>query len=121
MENVNCFCRPVAISLLRQHHSQLHDGVPPPSNSINVTRDCVLESGFRAFARQRFSPAHCLNVVFIDSDGIAQRAVDDEEPTREFLCLLVLALKTRIYFSGQAYKKNLSLVSRSMQQSNLLL
>ncbi|KAL7395250.1 hypothetical protein ABVT39_013148 [Epinephelus coioides] len=58
--------KPDVISLLRQLRSQRHDGVPPPSNSVNIMRDSVLESGFRAFGRQRFSPAHRLNVVFIE-------------------------------------------------------
>lgn len=97
----------------------MHDGVPPPSNSVNIMRDSVLESGFRAFDRQRFSPAHRLNVVFIDSDGMTEGAVNDGGPTREFLCLLVLAVKNSIYFSGQEYRKNLPLVSRGMQHSNL--
>ncbi|KAL7408084.1 hypothetical protein ABVT39_018006 [Epinephelus coioides] len=111
--------QPDVISLLRQLRSQLHVGVPPPSNSVNIMRDSVLESGFRAFGRQRFSPAHRLNVVFIDSDGITEGAVDDGGPTREFLRLLVLAVKNSIYFSGQEYRKNLSLVSRVDQKHNL--
>lgn len=39
-----------------------------------------MESAFRTFKRQRFSPAHRFNVVFVDSDGIAEGAVDDGRP-----------------------------------------
>ncbi|XP_072572652.1 G2/M phase-specific E3 ubiquitin-protein ligase-like isoform X2 [Paramormyrops kingsleyae] len=105
---------PDVMSILKNISSQLDTGEHPQSNNVNVTRDSVLESAFRTFRRQRFSPAHRLNVVFVDTDGITEGAVDDGGPTREFLRLLVVAIKDSIYFYGQEDKKNLSLVSRAL-------
>ncbi|XP_072556968.1 uncharacterized protein [Paramormyrops kingsleyae] len=105
---------PDVMSILKNISSQLDTGEHPQSNNVNVTRDSVLESAFRTFMMQRFSPAHRLNVVFVDTDGITEGAVDDGGPTREFLRLLVVAIKDSIYFYGQEDKKNLSLVSRAL-------
>ncbi|XP_028449616.1 G2/M phase-specific E3 ubiquitin-protein ligase-like isoform X2 [Perca flavescens] len=106
--------RPDLISVLKNITSRLDSGVPPRSNSVNVMRESVLESAFRAFRRPRFSPDHRLNVVFVDVDGTTEGAVDDGGPSREFLRLLVMAIKDSMYFTGPEDKKNVSLISRAL-------
>lgn len=99
-------------SILGTIASQLDPGPPPQANSIMVMRDTVLESAFRAFRRQRFSPQHRLTVTFVDCDGTGEGAVDDGGPTREFLRLLVVSIRDSRYFSGPDDARNLSLVGR---------
>ncbi|XP_047232021.1 G2/M phase-specific E3 ubiquitin-protein ligase-like [Girardinichthys multiradiatus] len=81
-------------------------------------RDSVLESAFRAFDRQRFSPWHRLNVTFVDTAGVTEGAVDDGGPTREFLRLLITEIKDSSFFNGPDYNKNRSLVSRSVDNGD---
>lgn len=90
-------------------------GPAPLSNNINVMRDCILPSAFRAFGRPRFSPENRLNVVFVDEDNVGEGAVDEGGPTREFLRLLMLELKNSQYFCGDEEFRNLALVSRGMK------
>ncbi|MEQ2246136.1 hypothetical protein ILYODFUR_035128 [Ilyodon furcidens] len=113
---VKCWihCRLDAAAILQSLTSLVDEGTPPRSNYVNVMRDSVLESAFRAFKRQRFSPWHRLNVTFVDTAGVTEGAVDDGGPTREFLRLLITEIKDSSFFNGPDYNKNLSLVSRSM-------
>lgn len=97
---------------MKDLRSQVDDRPAPPHNCINVTRESVLESAFRALRRQHFNPQHRIDIVFIDSAGQSEGAVDDGGPTREFFRLLVVAVKDSIFFCGNEDSKNLTLVSR---------
>ncbi|MED6278955.1 hypothetical protein CHARACLAT_029401, partial [Characodon lateralis] len=59
-----------------------------------------------------------LNVTFVDTAGVTEGAVDDGGPTREFLCLLITEIKDSSFFNGPDYNKNLSLVSRSVDNGD---
>ncbi|XP_047231453.1 G2/M phase-specific E3 ubiquitin-protein ligase-like isoform X2 [Girardinichthys multiradiatus] len=107
-----------AAAILQSLTSLVDEGTPPRSNYVNVMRDSVLESAFRAFKRQRFSPWHRLNVTFVDTAGVTEGAVDDGGPTREFLRLLITEIKDSSFFNGPDYNKNLSLVSRSVDNGD---
>uniref|UniRef100_A0A087YJY6 HECT domain-containing protein n=1 Tax=Poecilia formosa TaxID=48698 RepID=A0A087YJY6_POEFO len=56
-----------------------------------------------------------LCTIFVDVEGQSEGAVDDGGPSREFLRLLVDALRDSRYFEGPEDSKHLSLVSRSLQ------
>ncbi|XP_035990305.1 G2/M phase-specific E3 ubiquitin-protein ligase-like [Fundulus heteroclitus] len=108
-------------AILKNMSSQLVPGPPPQSNSIMVMRETILDSAFRAFRRQRFSPTHRLDVTFVDCDGTGEGAVDDGGPSREFLRLLVVAIRDSKYFSGPEDSKNLSLVSQGVENGDYTL
>ncbi|XP_072171956.1 G2/M phase-specific E3 ubiquitin-protein ligase-like [Diadema setosum] len=64
------------------------------SNLISVTRDDILEGGFRGFKKPRFNPAAPLNVKFS-----GERGIDNKGLAREFLTLSLMTISDR-YFSG---------------------
>ncbi|XP_052407890.1 uncharacterized protein DKFZp434B061-like [Carassius gibelio] len=84
---------------------------PPMANRVNVVRGDIIESAFRAFRRKQFSPNCKLDVVFVDTCGQGEGAVDNGGPTREFLTLLMKELLSSRYFVGPAWRKNLGLDS----------
>ncbi|XP_035990293.1 G2/M phase-specific E3 ubiquitin-protein ligase-like [Fundulus heteroclitus] len=53
--------------------------------------------------------------MFVDGEGQSEGAVDDGGPSREFLRLLVAALRDSRYFEGPEGSKNLSLVHRGVE------
>lgn len=82
---------------------------PPSANSINVVRSDILGSAFRAFKRAKFHPKFKLDVVFVDTCGQGEGAVDLGGPTREFLTLLMKSLLNSRFFVGPSKSKNLAL------------
>lgn len=106
-------CRLDAATILQSLTKRMNQGTSPRSNYVNMMRDSVLQSAFRTFKRQRFSPWHRLNVTFVDNAGVTEGAVDDGGPTRDFLHLLIAEIKDGPFFNGPDYQKNLSLVSQS--------
>lgn len=91
----------------------------PISNQINVTRCNILDSGIRAFRRQRFNPEAKLDVVFRDADGIGEGAADEGGPTREFLTLLMREIHSCEIFDGEDWKKTLACNSKGNLLPNL--
>lgn len=75
------------LEALRDKVDLNNDG--PIANQINVVRSKVLETTLRAMTRRSFNPSRRMNVVFVDSCGTGEGAVDDGGPTREFVRLLM--------------------------------
>nr|XP_055049529.1 G2/M phase-specific E3 ubiquitin-protein ligase-like isoform X1 [Misgurnus anguillicaudatus] len=98
--------------VLRTLHSNvLFHVAPPTANRINVVRTDIVESAFRAFKRKQFNPKMRLDVVFVDTCGLGEGAVDNGGPTREFLTLVLRDLLNSHFFVGPASVKNLGLDS----------
>ncbi|XP_041830782.1 uncharacterized protein LOC121633001 [Melanotaenia boesemani] len=87
----------------------------PIHNCLNVCREFLLEGSFRAFRRTHFNPCHRLMITFVDDEGQSEGAVDDGGPSREYLRLLISALRDSRYFEGPESSKNLSLVPRGLE------
>ena len=102
------------MTILANIAKHLDTSVAPTSNYINVMTDSVLQCAFRAFRRRTFTPSKRLNVIFVDADDTGEGAVDDGGPTREFLRLLVIALKDSHFFCGPEDARNLALLSTGM-------
>lgn len=77
--------------------------------SFNIDRVNVIGGCLRAMNRWSFSPKKRVSVVFTDSDGHGEGAVDDGGPTREMWRLLLSYLHSSNLFEGEEYKKHLSL------------
>ena len=60
---------------------------------VNALRGEEFQCAARAFNRSSFDPYTRLDVVFVDGDGVAEGAVDEGVPTREFCTLLTQATK----------------------------
>ncbi|XP_059355643.1 uncharacterized protein LOC132155800 isoform X2 [Carassius carassius] len=99
-------------SLLNTMSNKVDFTAAPISNQINVTRCNILDSGIRAFRRQRFNPEAKLDVVFRDADGIGEGAADEGGPTREFLTLLMREIHSCEIFDGEDWKKTLACNSK---------
>lgn len=82
---------------------------PPSANNINVLRTDILGSAFRAFRREKFDPKLKLDIVFVDTCGQGEGAVDNGGPTREFLTLLMKSVLNSRFFMGPSDNKNLAL------------
>ncbi|XP_058628876.1 uncharacterized protein LOC131538781 [Onychostoma macrolepis] len=95
-------------SLLNTMLNKVDFMAAPISNQINATRCNILDSGIRAFRRQRFNPEAKLDVVFRDADGIGEGAADEGGPTREFLTLLMREIHSCEIFDGEDWKKTLA-------------
>uniref|UniRef100_A0A9J7YJ29 HECT domain-containing protein n=1 Tax=Cyprinus carpio carpio TaxID=630221 RepID=A0A9J7YJ29_CYPCA len=101
-------------SLLNTMSNKVDFTAAPISNQINVTRCNILDSGIRAFRRQRFNPEAKLDVVFRDADGIGEGAADEGGPTREFLTLLMREIHSCEIFDGEDWKKTLACNSKAL-------
>jgi len=76
---------------------------------FNISRSHVWEGARRAFLRSTYSPQHMMSVKFTDDIGVAEGAVDEGGPRREFLQLLVdyLASDSPL-FTGTMQHKHLN-------------
>ncbi|CAL8233942.1 unnamed protein product, partial [Boreogadus saida] len=78
---------------------------------VNALRGEELECAARAFNRSSFDPYLKLDVVFVDGDGVAEGAVDEGGPTREFCTLLIHQIQNHFVFEGPEGNKTLALNS----------
>ncbi|CAL8370519.1 unnamed protein product [Boreogadus saida] len=83
---------------------------------VNALRGEELECAARAFNRSSFDPYLKLDVVFIDGDGVAEGAVDEGGPTREFCTLLIHQIQNHFVFEGPEGNKTLALNSVALQK-----
>ncbi|XP_016118715.1 G2/M phase-specific E3 ubiquitin-protein ligase [Sinocyclocheilus grahami] len=95
--------------ILKKLHSRVDLSCCPTSNQINVCRDSILQGSLQAFKRRRFNPDARLDVIFVDSDGVGEGAVDEGGPTREFLRLLMREIQRSKIFEGPEDKRLLAL------------
>ncbi|CAL8238027.1 unnamed protein product, partial [Boreogadus saida] len=83
---------------------------------VNALRGEELECAARAFNRSSFDPYLKLDVVFVDGDGVAEGAVDEGGPTREFCTLLIHQIQNHFVFEGPEGNKTLALNSVALQK-----
>ncbi len=95
--------------ILKKLHSRVDLSSCPTSNQINVCRDNILQGSLQAFKRRRFNPEARLDVIFVDSDGVGEGAVDEGGPTREFLRLLMREIQRSKIFEGPEDNRLLAL------------
>lgn len=79
---------------------------------FNINRANVWDGALRGFKRSSFDPTCSLLVKFTDDIGQTEEAVDTGGPTREFLTLLMDAIKTSRFFEGKDDGKYLSFDSK---------
>lgn len=79
---------------------------------FNINRSNVWDGALRGFKRSSFDPTCSLLVKFTDDIGQTEEAVDTGGPTREFLTLLMDAIKTSRFFEGKDDGKYLSFDSK---------
>src|SRR6266568_1887399 len=75
---------------------------------LNVTRSSVWDGALRAFKRSTYSPLKQMIVRFADDDGVAEGAVDQGGPLREFLRLLMQEMFNSNLFAGSLKNKVLT-------------
>lgn len=95
--------------ILKKLHSRVDLSCCPTSNQINVSRDNILQGSLHAFKRRRFNPEARLDVIFVDSDGVGEGAIDDGGPTREYLRLLMREIQISKIFEGPEDNRLLAL------------
>lgn len=95
--------------ILKKLYSTVDLSSCPTSNQINVIRDNLLQGSLQAFKRRRFNPGARLDVVFVDSDGVGEGAVDEGGPTRECLRLLMREIQMSKIFEGPENSRLLAL------------
>ena len=78
---------------------------------VNALRGEEFQCAARAFNRSSFDPYSKLDVVFVDGDGVAEGAVDEGGPTREFCTLLIHQIQNHLVFEGPEGNKTLALNS----------
>ncbi|XP_025764058.1 uncharacterized protein LOC106097720 isoform X2 [Oreochromis niloticus] len=79
---------------------------------FNINRANVWDGAYRGFRRSSYSPNSGMMVKFSDDVGLAEEAIDTGGPTREFLTLLMEAIRTRRIFEGKDYAKYLTFHSK---------
>ncbi|XP_016410308.1 G2/M phase-specific E3 ubiquitin-protein ligase-like [Sinocyclocheilus rhinocerous] len=81
---------------------------------FNINHSAVLEGAIRGFTRINYNPSNAISVKFSDDTGSHEEAVDLGGPRREFLRLLMQALKDSSMFEGNEQSQNLTLDSCGM-------
>ena len=98
------------LEALREKVDLNNDG--PIANQIHVVRSNIMENTLRAMTRRSFDPSRRLSVVFVDSFGTGEGAVDDGGPTREFVRLLMNSVLNSKFFAGSMEERSLALDSQ---------
>lgn len=84
---------------------------------FNINRANVWDGAYRGFRRSSYSPNSGMMVKFSDDVGLAEEAIDTGGPTREFLTLLMEAIRTRRIFEGKDYAKYLTFHSKAADEN----
>ncbi|XP_049926259.1 G2/M phase-specific E3 ubiquitin-protein ligase-like [Epinephelus moara] len=82
---------------------------------FNINRANVWDGALRGFKRSTYDPTYAMMVRFTDDVGQMEEALDTGGPTREFLTLLIDAVKTRRVFEGKDNAKYLSFDSKALE------
>ncbi|XP_051948348.1 G2/M phase-specific E3 ubiquitin-protein ligase-like [Xyrauchen texanus] len=101
--------------ILKKLHSRVDLSCCPTSNQINVSRDNILQGSLHTFKRRRFNPEARLDVIFVDSDGVGEGAIDDGGPTREYLRLLMREIQISKIFEGPEDNRLLALDTHALE------
>ncbi|XP_030592032.1 G2/M phase-specific E3 ubiquitin-protein ligase-like isoform X2 [Archocentrus centrarchus] len=84
---------------------------------FNINRANVWDGAYRGFRRSTYSPNSAMMVKFSDDVGLVEEALDTGGPTREFLTLLMEAVKTRRIFEGKDHAKYLTFDSKAAEEN----
>nr|XP_055036883.1 G2/M phase-specific E3 ubiquitin-protein ligase-like [Misgurnus anguillicaudatus] len=84
---------------------------------FNINRANVWDGALKGFRRCSFDPTCSMLVKFTDDAGLMEEALDSGGPTREFLTLLMDAIKTRRVFEGKDNAKYLSYDSKAAEDN----
>lgn len=83
-------------------------------NHINADRCNLIQSLTRAVSRCNFDPRSKVDVIFTDSDGLAEGAVDNGGPSREFFTLLLREIQRCDLLEGPLECRTLRLSTNGM-------
>ncbi|XP_062304842.1 G2/M phase-specific E3 ubiquitin-protein ligase-like [Osmerus eperlanus] len=86
------------------------------TSKFNINRSAVLDGTIRGFKRSSYNPRHRISVTFSDDSGNTEEAIDLGGPRREFLRLLMQALKQSSMFEGAEESQNLALDSQALRE-----
>ena len=75
---------------------------------FNIARNQVLDGARRAIHRKSFNPKTRISVKFTDDIGVAEGAVDEGGPKREFLRMLMRSIQFLHIFEGPVNKRVLT-------------
>uniref|UniRef100_UPI0037E860EC G2/M phase-specific E3 ubiquitin-protein ligase n=1 Tax=Semicossyphus pulcher TaxID=241346 RepID=UPI0037E860EC len=82
---------------------------------FNINRANIWDGALRGFKRSTYDPTYSMMVKFTDDVGQTEEALDTGGPTREFLTLLMDAIKTRRILEGKDDAKYLSFDSKAAE------
>ncbi|XP_063794594.1 uncharacterized protein LOC134949797 [Pseudophryne corroboree] len=90
-------------------------------SKFNINRREVWDGACRGLKRQTFRPENRLSVIFTDSFGNTEGAVDFGGPTREFFRLLLQFLQISKLFEGPENSKTLSCDAQALRNDEYYL
>ncbi|XP_078503762.1 uncharacterized protein LOC144762443 [Lissotriton helveticus] len=85
---------------------------------FNINRRNIWDGARRAFLRKTYKATNRISVMFTDSSGNSEGAVDFGGPTREFLRLLMHHLQHTKLFEGPENRKTLSCDAQGMRNDD---
>ncbi|XP_033869022.3 uncharacterized protein LOC117407897 isoform X1 [Acipenser ruthenus] len=90
-------------------------------SKFHIDRINIWDGALRGFKRKTYKPENRMSVMFTDSDGNSEGAVDRGGPTREFLTLLMQTLQNSKIFEGSEDWKNLTCDSQALRDDDYFL
>ncbi|KAJ1156147.1 hypothetical protein NDU88_008871 [Pleurodeles waltl] len=91
------------------------------TSKFNINRRNIWDGARRAFLRKTYKATNRISVMFTDSSGNSEGAVDFGGPTREFLRLLMHYLQHSKLFEGPENRKTLSCDAQGMRNDEYYL
>ncbi|XP_049325030.1 G2/M phase-specific E3 ubiquitin-protein ligase-like [Astyanax mexicanus] len=89
---------------------------PTSFNRFNINRANVWDGAIRGFKRSAYNPSYDMLVKFSDDVGQTEDSIDTGGPKREFLTLLLDAIRTRRVFEGRSSAKYLAFNSQAADE-----
>ncbi|XP_033099825.1 G2/M phase-specific E3 ubiquitin-protein ligase-like [Anneissia japonica] len=86
------------------------------SSLFNICRSNVWSGAVRGLKRKSFAPSKRLSLLFTDSIGQAEGAIDQGGPRREFFTLIMEEIKQSSLFDGPMDKRVLSFNGAAMAE-----
>ncbi|MGH0144180.1 UNVERIFIED_CONTAM: hypothetical protein FKN15_044872, partial [Acipenser sinensis] len=88
---------------------------------FNIGRINIWDGTLCGFKCKTYKPKNRISVMFSDSDGNSEGAVDRGGPTREFLTLLMQTRQNSKIFEGSEDWKNLTSLSQALRDDDYFL
>ncbi|KAG9263169.1 G2/M phase-specific E3 ubiquitin-protein ligase-like isoform X1, partial [Astyanax mexicanus] len=90
---------------------------PTSFNRFSINRANVWDGAIRGFKRSAYNPSYDMLVKFSDDVGQTEDSIDTGGPKREFLTLLLDAIRTRRVFEGRTPRPTLLLLQPGLGPS----